>query len=167
MINKVFLNIFCRLFLLVSLPVIVNAHTYYQGITDISINKSEQRIEIVHRFTTHDLEILLSEKYNKKITADLADYSKYLKKYIQNSFELKKRRSLLKLEWIGIENGINETIIYQTVLGLNDLSKIIVNNYILTDFYPEQVNRVNYSDDRLSGTLIFDAKDQTQQIIIE
>lgn len=154
---------FCGLFFLSAQSFIVNAHTYYEGLTDIKVNISERRVEIVHRFTTHDLEIFLSKNLNKSITADAPRYSGYLEQYINQSFTLKKEESILKLEWVGIENGISETIIYQVVSGLTDLSGVEVKNKILTGFYPKQVNRINYKDQKLSGTLIFE-KGGTQKI---
>ena len=152
------------LVIIVSLSIRVQAHTYYEGITDISVNTSKGRVEIVHRYTTHDIEILLSEKFDNRITTDQLNYSKYLKQYIQDNFSLMKNKNILKIEWVGIENGINETVIYQTISGLESLSGVAVKNGILTGFFPEQINRTNFDDGKLSGTLIFDINNHSQLI---
>ena len=156
MMKGALFNLFWAVLLLLNSSFDACAHTYYEGLTDMNVNISEDRTEIVHRFTTHDLEIFLSKKLNRKITADTPSYSDYIEQYIKQSFTLKKEESALKVEWIGIENGISETIIYQVVSGLTNLSGIVVRNEILTGFYPKQVNRTNYKDQRLVGTLIFE-----------
>lgn len=148
----------------------VQAHTYYEGFTEISVNTVKHRIEVVHNYTTHDLEILLSEKFNQRISADRDNYLKYLKRYIQETFTLSKDGKNLVLTWSGIENGIAETEIYQTVNNVESLLNVKITNKILIGFFPAQVNRTNYNDTSdpkniLSGTLIFKER-ETVKIIV-
>ena len=150
------------------------AHTYYEGFSELSVNVVKQRIEIVHHFTTHDLEILLSEKYNQRVSADRANYSKFLKNYIKDTFSLSLNSKELKIKWAGLDNGISETVIYQTVEKEDkqqnvSLLNIIVKNQILIGFYPEQINRTNYKDNSvlnspLFGTLIFNDNERIKKI---
>jgi hypothetical protein len=142
----------------------LQAHTYYEGLTDISVNPAEQRIEIVHRFTTHDLEILLSEKFDSRISADQKSYLKYIKQYIEEQFSISLKQTKLKINWVGVDNGVSETVIYQTVSKMESLSGMRVTNKILIGFFPEQINRTNYNDGQLIGTLIFDSNNQTRKI---
>jgi len=131
------------------------AHNYFEGFVDLQINSHKNRLEIVHRYTTHDLEIVLTKKYAKKITADQDDFNFYLKKYINDQFYLVKNKHKIELEWVGNENGISETSIYQMNSSSRNLSGMILHNQVLTDFFSHQVNRVNYKDSEIRGTLIF------------
>ena len=145
------------------------SHTYYEGFSDIRVNVVKERIEIIHHFTTHDLEILLSKKFNERVSADRPNYLKHLKNYINENFKLSLNNEPLKIQWSGIENGINETVIYQAIEKIKSLNNIKVTNQVLISFYPEQINRVNYKDASvenkiLSGTLIFDENKRVQII---
>ena len=147
----------------------LQAHTYYEGFSDIRVNVAKQRIEIVHHFTTHDLEVLLSEKFNKRVSADRPNYPKLLKLYVNDTFQLSLNNKLLDIKWSGIENGVSETVIYQTVENVTSLNNVKVTNRVLIDFYPEQINRSNYEDASqsnkiLSGTLIFNRNNESKII---
>jgi len=151
------------LYFLSNLPLL--GHSYFEGITDIETNTRKNRIEVVHRYTTHDLEILLSSKYHQKILADQANYKQYLQQYLSQKFSLSIGHKPINLYWVGIENGITETVIYQMSSGLFPLLGVRVHNEILTDFFPEQLNRVNFKDSEVTGTLIFN-QDTKQAVII-
>lgn len=141
-----------------------SAHTYYQGLTDITVNKKENQIEIVHHFTTHDLENYLSDTSNQRIQADRSNYELLIKHYFAKAFQLAKLDQPITLEWVGMENGVNETVVYQVISGLHTLDGISIRNEVLMDYFPRQLNRVNYDDGELSGTLIFDGKAASQTI---
>jgi len=152
------------LLLLIAISNSSTAHTYYEGLTDISVNRSKQRTEIIHRLTTHDIEVLLSEKFNQRISADQSSYEQFVRQYVEQHFSLITNKKNIPLEWVGIENGVNETVVYQTKEKLIDLLGIQVKNTLLTELFSEQVNRTNYDDGKTSGTLIFDSQHQSFSI---
>ncbi len=131
------------------------AHSYFEGLTDILINQNKNRLEVVHRYITHDLEVLLSERFDRQISADQDEFEVYLEKYINQNFYLELNKEKISLTWLGVEKGISETLIYQMNESITQLIGIEVHNEILTDFFPQQINRTNFKDGSISGTLIF------------
>ncbi|MDQ7048302.1 MAG: hypothetical protein Q9M92_01680 [Enterobacterales bacterium] len=146
--------------IIVMISHLVHAHSYFEGVADIVINPHKNRLEIMQRYTTHDLEISLSRKYNKRLSADQDIFTEYLKQYISESFYLVNQGVRIELEWVGSENGISETTIYQMNRNISALTGVTVHNQVLSDLFPKQLNRVNYQDSEKSGTLIFTASKQ-------
>lgn len=137
------------------------SHTFFVGTTDISVNKFTQNTEIVHRFTSHDVEVLLSDLHQQRISADSEQYLTLFKSYIEQHFSLKNQDGAsITIEWIGIEPGINETFVYQEITKRTKLLGITVNHQLLTDFFPQQKNRLNYESLNIKGSLLFDAAHQ-------
>lgn len=133
----------------------LGAHTFFEGLTEISYNERTNSMEIIHHYTTHDFEVLLAEKYQQKVSADQNNYEALLRRYTNQHFSMVKDKVPLKINWVGIEAGINETVIYQEIPGLKSLNLIAITNQMLTDFFPAQINRVNYAMPGAKGTLIF------------
>ncbi len=142
----------------------LSAHTFFEGLTEISYNARTDSTEIIQRYTTHDFEVLLAEKNQQKVSADQNDYENLLRRYTNRHFSLVKYQTPLKINWIGIEAGINETVIYQEIPGLKSLNQLTITNQMLIDFFPAQLNRVNYSMPDAKGTLIF-TEDNTRQAL--
>ena len=107
---------------------------------------------------------MLAEKNQQKVSADQNDYENLLRRYTNRHFSLVKYQTPLKINWIGIEAGINETVIYQEIPGLKSLNQLTITNQMLIDFFPAQLNRVNYSMPDAKGTLIF-TEDNTRQAL--
>lgn len=147
--------------------VVANAasHTFFVGTTDISVNKYTGNTEIIHRFTSHDVEALLSDLHNLRVSADSERYLSLLKEYVEQRFWLKDQdNKRIKIGWIGIDPGINDTYIYQEIPGRTSLLGLTVHHQLLTDFFPKQKNRLNYESLKIQGSLLFDQK--ANQLII-
>lgn len=141
------------------------AHKFFVGSTEIIVNEHTNSIEVIHRFTSHDLENMLSDKHQQRIAADSDAYLKMVQVYVEQGFMLKDKDGKdLSLSLIGIEPGVNETFIYQEVEGLKDLKGVTVYHRLLTDYFINQKNRVNYESPSLSGSLLFDNNTRVQQI---
>lgn len=141
--------------------VVANAasHTFFVGTTDISVNKYTDNTEIIHRFTSHDVEALLSDLHNLRVSADSERYLRLLKEYVEQRFSLiDQNNNVIKIGWIGIEPGINYTYIYQEIPQRTTLSGLTINHQLLTDFFPKQKNRLNYRSLIKRGSLLFDSK---------
>lgn len=134
----------------------VNAHTFHEGMSSLTVNEKTGNLEIVHRFTTHDLIVMLSKITNTQVRLDDKNYETLLINYWEKHFSISQSNKNLTIDWIGIDKGINETTIYQEIKQINSLKNIKVSNNLLIDFYSQQINRLNYDDEaELKGTLIF------------
>lgn len=141
------------------------AHKFFVGSTEILVNEHTNNIEVIHRITSHDLEFMLSDKYQQTVAADSPAYLKMVQDYVEQNFILKdKDGKTLPLNLIGIEAGVNETFIYQEVEGIKDLAGVNVYHRLLTDYFVNQKNRVIYESPTLSGSLLFDNNIRVKQI---
>jgi len=139
----------------------LSAHTYFEGISSMTVNQRSGNLEIVHQFTTHDLLVVLAQKYDQKVEIESANFEPLLKNYWLENFNLSKENQSLTIDWIGVEAGINLTTIYQEVQNLNNLSGLKVKHQILMDLHPEQINRLNFADGQEKGTKIFNRQNKT------
>ena len=141
------------------------AHTFFVGSTEILVNEHTKSIEVIHRFTSHDLEAMLSDRNQVSVDADSEEYSKMVSDYVTNGFSLTdKDGKQLPLVLVGIEAGVNETFIYQEVEGLVTIKGVIVAHRLLTDYFPNQKNRVNFESPATKGSLLFDNNIQKLEI---
>jgi len=141
------------------------AHTFFVGSTEILVNEHTKSVEVIHRFTSHDLEALLSDKHQVRVDADSQEYVKMVRDYVMAGFSLSdKTGNKLPLVLVGIEAGINETFIYQEVEGVTNIEGVIVAHRLMTDYFPNQKNRVNYESKAVKGSLLFDNNVKKLQI---
>jgi len=141
------------------------AHTFFVGSTEILVNEQTKNIEVIHRFTSHDLELLLSDKHHVTVDADSQAYIKMVRDYVTNGFSLSdKNGKKLPLVLVGVDAGINETFIYQEVEGVTKIKGVIVAHRLLTDYFPNQKNRVYYESKAVKGSLLFDNNVKKLQI---
>lgn len=141
------------------------AHTFFVGSTEILVNEHTKSVEVIHRFTSHDLEALLSDKHQVSVDADSQAYIKMVRDYVMNGFSLSdKNGKQLPLVLVGVEAGINETFIYQEVAGVTRIEGVVIAHRLLTDYFPNQKNRVNYKSKNVKGSLLFDNNVKKLQI---
>jgi len=144
----------------------VSAHTFFVGSTEILVNDNTKSIEVIHRLTSHDIQNMLVDINRERVDTDSKEYFKMVKDYVESGFNLRKPNGeALPLVLVGIEPGINETFIYQEVLGVTNIEKMIVFHQLLTDYFPNQKNRVNYQSDEVKGSLLFD--NRVNELVIE
>ena len=138
------------------------AHTYFFGLTDLSINAQSKKIEIIHQFTSHDVENLIAEKHQVNFSPEHPKYEQLIQSHFEQNFVLQREKKTIKLNWIGLEIQRGKIYIYQESNSENFLTGLVVINGLLVDTYPKQVNTVNYQDAAIKGSLTFS---QTQQSI--
>lgn len=141
------------------------AHTFFVGSSEILVNEHTKSVEVIHRFTSHDLETLLSDRNQKRIYADSEEYLQMVKAYVEKGFALTDAKgNKLPLKLVGIEAGINETFIYQEIDNVGDIKGVKIFHRLLTDYFPNQKNRVNYESPTATGSLLFDNNIRTRLI---
>jgi hypothetical protein len=130
-------------------------HTYFFGVSDISQNLKTNRLEIVHQFTTHDIENAIAQSKQIHFSAEHENYDLYIQQYFEKKFSLSDKGVIVPLNWVGFEITAGKIIAYQESKRESFLPQIVVKNAILTDTYPKQVNTVNFQGKDIQGKAIF------------
>jgi len=133
------------------------AHTFFVGSTEILVNEHTKSVEVIHRFTSHDVEAMLSYQHQQRVDVESDEYLQMIRDYVAKGFSLTgKDGKELPLAFVGIEAGINETFIYQEIEGITDIKGVVVNHHLLADYFLNQKNRVNFESSTVKGSLLFD-----------
>ncbi len=153
--NKILFSV-----LLVGVAASAAAHTYFFGVTDLTINKASKHIEVIHQFTAHDIENTIAERNQIHFSPEHPQYDELVQSYIEKHFSLQRDNKVIKMTWIGFEVIRGQLYAYQESITVNYLTNLVVKNTILVDTYAKQVNTVNYQDfnsiEKIQGSLTFD-----------
>ena len=140
------------------------AHTYFFGLTELTVNAQSKKIEIIHHFTAHDVENLIAEQQQINFSAEHPKYEQLIQEYFEQHFVLHRDGNIVELNWIGLEVHLGKIFIYQESNSENFLSGLVVKNDLLVDTYPNQVNTLNYHDAVIKGSLTFSQKQKNVKI---
>lgn len=153
--SKVFSKYFIAIIFYMGLVASAASHTYFFGVSDISANPKTKHIEIVHQFTTHDIENAIAENKQIHFSAEYENYDLYIQQYFEQKFSLEKNKVKVPLTWLGFEVTSGKIIAYQESTQQIFLPLLLVKNTILTDTYLKQVNTVNFQGIDLQGKPLF------------
>jgi len=167
--SKVFSKCLIAICCYVGLVASAASHTYFFGVSDISVNPRNKHIEIVHQFTAHDIENAIAESKQIHFSAENKNYDLYIQQYFEQQFSLEKNKDKIPLTWLGFELVSGKIVAYQESKQQYFLPQIMVKNVILIDTYPKQVNTVNFQGidfkgETIFGSLTFDYR--TKQVVI-
>ena len=133
------------------------AHNFHMGIADISYNAASGSTEVVHTYTGHDVEALLTNLYQRQFDLGQEDSEAALRRYVEKQFYLVgpdgKR---LRLNWVGMKVNADNVVIFQEIERTRLAPATRIHNQLLTDFLPSQRNTLNVQDRGSIQTLIFD-----------
>ncbi|MFT5758009.1 MAG: hypothetical protein ACI9LM_002746 [Alteromonadaceae bacterium] len=143
------------LLMLSGVAVSIAAHTYFVGLSELSLNSLTDKIEIIHQLTAHDMENAIAEIKHIQFSPEHQSYEKYIQAYVEEHFQLQHSGQVITLNLVGIELVRGKVIIYQEALFKNILNGLVVKNSLLVNTYSKQVNTVNYKSAGLKGSLTF------------
>ncbi|MFC7048628.1 DUF6702 family protein [Emcibacter nanhaiensis] len=133
------------------------AHRFAASFTVVQLREDKGAIQVTHRLFTHDVEDLIrthSAVGGGELTDD--NISSFLKDYVGSSFALYDGNGeRIDLKWVGYEYTVEDIHVYQEVPLPDGLKQIGVIDRILTETFPDQVNRVNIEKSDKVQTLIF------------
>ncbi|NQY65870.1 MAG: hypothetical protein HRT38_19720 [Alteromonadaceae bacterium] len=131
------------------------SHTYFFGLTELSINPNNQHIEVIHQFTAHDIDNAIAEIRQITFSPAHPKYELIIREYLEQHFQLSQKNQPIALNWVGLEINKGKVIIYQEVEKQSILTGLVVKNDLLINTYAKQINIVNYQDNTISGSLTF------------
>jgi hypothetical protein len=143
------------LLMLSGVAINIAAHTYFVGLSELSVNSASGKMEIIHQLTAHDLENVIAEIRQIQFSPEHQSYEKLIKEYVEKHFQLKYSGQTIVLNWVGLELVHGKVIIYQEAPFKKVLSGLVVKNALLVNTYPKQVNTVNYKSAEIKGSLTF------------
>ncbi|AAZ24098.1 DUF6702 family protein [Colwellia psychrerythraea] len=153
--SKVFSKYLIAIGFYIGLVASATSHTYFFGVSDVSINPKTKHLEIIHQFTTHDIENAIAEKKQVHFSAEHKNYDVYIQQFFEQQFSLEKNQMKIPLIWLGFEVTSGKIIAYQESSQRNLLPQTVVKNAILIDTYPKQVNTVNFQGVNVKGEALF------------
>jgi hypothetical protein len=142
------------------------AHNYHMGLADIGYNADTGNTEIVHTYTAHDVEALLTKLHGRQFDLGLAADQEALRRYLDKRFVLTANGRRVPLQWVGIKASADTITVYQQVDRAALPAGTVLKNGVLTDFLPGQINTVNIggSAGRAAATLTFTAAKDEQRL---
>lgn len=144
----------------------VIAHDYYVGLTDLSYSEEKQRLEIIHLYTSHDLEAILKTQHECEVTAEHPKFEVFVRRLIEQDFQLNLDAKKLNLEWVGFEFDYDKIVVYQEVAIPLTGKSLEIHHEVISNYFPRQVNTVNYQLGQNKGTLVFDQLKQSANITL-
>ncbi|MBL7471691.1 DUF6702 family protein [Robertkochia sediminum] len=119
-------------------------HKYYVSVTDINYNAESRSIQIIARYFTDDLDLLLSERYGIKAglmtDEESAQADFFIEKYLKTKFRIYLDGELQTFEFLGKEYDSDLTKCYLEIKSIDpgSYSSIRVENEVMTELFEEQ-----------------------------
>jgi hypothetical protein len=137
----------------------VCAHEFHVGICDISYNPRTKNTEIVHTYPMHDIDAAFWFMHNRQPDLAKSADEKLLRDYIESAFVIEiANKTKLRPKWIGVQQDADTLTIFQELPAQRFPAKGTLQNTILRDYVPTQVNNVTIRADGNTKTLQFDRK---------
>ncbi len=119
-------------------------HPFYVSVTEVRENAKEKILEVTARIFTDDFEKELRDKFNTHVDllndADRPAMAKLVNTYIDAHLQISVDGKPCKLQYIGFEKDEEAVNCYFQVNDIVIDKTISVNNNILFDYKPEQIN---------------------------
>lgn len=133
------------------------AHRAPGSLTTIKWNEASGRTEVIHRIHIHDAEVGVSSSLGiTGLSVGDMEGRAHIAIYVEDHFHITKDERTLTLELVGAELSGNYILVYQEHIGHLPQS-IVIQNSILRDAFPTQVNQVNIEDNGVVQSLLFSA----------
>ena len=129
-------------------------------------NEKEKLVEISIQLFTHDLVPALEQKAKKRVDLEKTpEVDKLILDYLNENFVLKnKNGESLSMKWVGKELEVDAVWVYVEISSAENLSGANLQNTILFESFPEQLNLVIARFDGKKADLAFKVGDKFKEI---
>ncbi len=147
------------LLLPILLPGAVAAHPYHASLAEAEYNPERRSLEIALRVLPEELEAVLSERAGKPVNLDATDkVDELIVAYLNETFRLlTDQASSPALQWLGKEVSHRAAWLYFEVV-IDPKLRWSLENRVLFDYEPRQVNTVLLRLGEMQVSLTFDAR---------
>jgi hypothetical protein len=148
----------------------INLHPLHISMTNVSINESEQKVEVTYQFHTDDFTLLFFHLFEKMITPVketefTAAELNMIDSYMERRFFLTSDKDTLQLHYVKKDqNDDTLWLYYSGSLGKGRINSLTVTNQLLLDLYEDQTNLVIFSNGKIEQGLTFNTKIQRSEI---
>ncbi len=122
-------------------------HPYYVSVTDIKYNETEKTLQVSCRIFTDNIEDALRKIYKKPVDVlhpkDKKEAGGLLSDYLTKHLKVKVAGKLQTLNFIGYEKEEEAVWCYLEIKNAEMPKLITVENTLLYDFLPAQMNMVH------------------------
>lgn len=133
-------------------------HKFYLSVTQIQ--QTQNSLQVISNVFWDDLEIELSDYYQKKIFITDPDIQDYIQNYFKEYFLLYQNGKKLSFQWVGMEITVDKAEIYFEYLNVSNTHHLSLNNRILFRKFPEQKNMTHLiTIDKKRYTLLHKTED--------
>ena len=119
-------------------------HKYYVSVTQIDFIPEKQSVQVTSRIFIDDLEKLLRERYDEKITLATKNESPkvnaYIEKYLKDKLKIKINNKESSLNFIGKQYDTDIVKCYLEIEDIKTIETIEISNQILFDIFSDQQN---------------------------
>jgi hypothetical protein len=128
------------------------AHPFHVSVCDVEFNEKNHSLEISQRIFLDDLEEALRKKsgwttLDVVSPSDKKRFDVLMKEFVLENLSVEVNNKPVKLSYLGHELESDAIWCYLEVTGVNNLSTIGVENSVLIDTFPDQVNLVHIKKD--------------------
>lgn len=136
---------------LCSLPLLAagTLHKYYVSVTDVNYSEESQSLQILSRYFTDDLDLLLKERYGIKAALmteeELSSANYYIEKYLQDKFRIYVNGEMKSFKFLGKEYDNDLTKCYLEIgnIKASEMKSIRVESEVMFDLFDEQQNIIH------------------------
>lgn len=130
-----------------SISAFLVSHPFFISMTDINYNNKNKAVEVSVRIFTDDFEKTLRKNCNCKVDLLNAPDKKAMENlvnyYVLKHLQIKINGQTQNLEFMGYQKEEESTWNYFQVKNVGQVSKIEINNTLLHDYKPEQINMLH------------------------
>ena len=142
------------------------ASPLHLSLTEANYNRDRGRLVLTVRVQTTDLEAILSERAQRKITAaDPAELAPLALAYVREKLRLTSAAGeTLRLEWAGHDLTEKQLFLFFEAPLTGGLTGTRIANTLLLERFPDQINSIELRDGAVKKTLVF-SRDTTELTI--
>ena len=149
----------------IAISLISSTHKYYHSHCTLELNKKTGSAEAVMEIFWHDLEASVSNFSGRKLKFTDSDFQQQLKQYLTVHFVIRdSSKSLIPFQLIGCELKSDEVSVYIEFPSIKNFKGLELENSLLVQEFPEQVNQVNIKNESGKKSMVFTSKN-TKQIL--
>ncbi len=129
------------------------------SITDMEYNPTTKSLQISMKLFVDDLELVLEKEQDVKCflgtEKEHTRTNEFIKAYVSTHFFVEQSKGSLPLTYVGKEVDKDYAWIYLEVKNFKVKDETLLTNSMLTEYFKEQTNKVNYKKEEVISFTLF------------
>ncbi len=136
------------MFLFIKVALLSLLHPIHIGVSEIDFNKSENSLQVSHKYFLDDFEDAVESEYNVRLSLGSSKQHKnatvYLQKYLSSRFQMKVNGKDAEAVWIGSEIEAEAIWIYVEYPKIKKVKELEISNKVLFESFEDQKNLIHF-----------------------